>query len=211
MGKAAAKAEALPGFVMVGKRGTKRAMEGAARAGKRRKPRPPLDADSLRELALAYVGRYSTTRAKLAAYLRRKLRERGWQEAAEPGVEALAERFAEQGYVDDSGYALAKSRSLSERGFGAMRVRRSLRAAGIGESDGAAARELAETQAVEAALRFARRRRLGPFAERKPDPKAREKAIAAMLRAGHRLGLAKAIVEMAPGTEPDLEELSASA
>ena len=29
-------------------------------------------------MALAYVGRYATTRAKLASYLGRKLRERGW-------------------------------------------------------------------------------------------------------------------------------------
>ena len=39
---------------------------------------PPLDEAGLNELALAYVARYATSRAKLLAYLARKLRERGW-------------------------------------------------------------------------------------------------------------------------------------
>ena len=178
----------------------------AVRKGPR--PRPPLDAERLRELALAYVGRYSTTRAKLAAYLQRKLRERGWEGAGEPGIAALVEHFAASGYVDDAAYALAKSRSLSGRGYGAGRVRQSLRIAGVGEADGADARELAEEEAVEAALRFARRRRLGPFAPSKADAAARERAIAAMLRAGHGFGLARAIVDLDPGAEPDRDELS---
>jgi regulatory protein len=47
----------------------------------RHRPRralPPLDQAALQELALRYVGKYATTRAKLRAYLGRKLRERGW-------------------------------------------------------------------------------------------------------------------------------------
>ena len=35
--------------------------------------RKPLDRPQLRDMALAYVGRYATTRAKLASYLGRKL------------------------------------------------------------------------------------------------------------------------------------------
>ena len=42
---------------------------------KSRKPRPPLDGEKLKELALAYVGRFATTRSKLATYLARKVRE----------------------------------------------------------------------------------------------------------------------------------------
>ncbi len=45
-------------------------------------PRPdrkpsPLTATRLQDLALSYVARFATTRAKLEAYLVRKLRERG--------------------------------------------------------------------------------------------------------------------------------------
>jgi len=172
-----------------------------------RKPRPPLDKERLNELALFYVGRYATTRAKLSAYLERKIRERGWGPGDPADVERLVERFAETGLVDDASFALAKSRSLSERGYGRGRVRQALRAAGIDDVDGEAARELAAEQAVDAALRFARRRRIGPFADAIPGRAGREKAIAAMVRAGHSFELAKAVVDMSPGSEFDVEEL----
>jgi regulatory protein len=116
-------------------------------------------------------------------------------------------RFAETGLVDDASFALAKSRSLSERGYGGGRVRQALLAAGIDETDGQAARELVAEQAVDAAIRFARRRRLGPFASEQPDRKGREKALSAMIRAGHGFDLARAIVDTPPGTEIDTDEL----
>src|SRR5918996_5453 len=138
-------------------------------ARKPARPRKPLNREQLHELALYYVGKFATTRAKLTAYLNRKLRERGWAEDSPPDVKHLVDRLAASGLVDDALYALAKSRSLSERGYGAARVRQSLRAAGVGEEDGAAAHELAKDEAAAAALRFARRRRIGPYADALPD------------------------------------------
>ena len=173
-----------------------------------RRPRPPLDEIKLGELALAYVGRFATTRSRLADYLRRKLRERGWAGSGEAPVEAMVERCVRNGFVDDAAFALSKARSLSGRGYGAARVRQSLRAAGVGEDDGAAARRLAADEAVEAATRFARRRRIGPFADRRPDPKGRQIAIAAMVRAGHSFGLARALVDMDPGVPVDAADLA---
>ena len=173
-----------------------------------RKPRPPVDQEKLDELALRYVGRFATTRAKLASYLTRKLRERGWAGNAEADVGAIADRLASLGYIDDAAYALAKTRSLSGRGYGARRVRQSLQAAGVGEEDAAGANQLAEAERVEAALRFARRRRLGPFAHDRTERDERERAIAAMIRAGHSFGLAKAIVALDPGSNFTLEELA---
>jgi regulatory protein len=169
----------------------------------------PLDGKSLQQLALRYVGRFATTRAKLRAYLTRKVRERGWNGANPPDFEALADRFAELGYVDDAAYALSKSRALTGRGFGKRRVVQALHIAGIGDEDGEAARGHADGEAVTAALRFAERRRIGPFAHAAPsDPKARQKALAAMIRAGHGFGLARAIVDLLPGMEIDREELA---
>ena len=172
-----------------------------------RKPRPPLDDASLKELALFYVGRFATSRAKLSAFLSRKLRERGWSGDRPPDVDGLVERFSANGYVDDSAYAMAKSRSLSSRGYGAARIRQSLRAAGIEEEDSAAARELADSEAAEAAIRFARRRRLGPFAASRPEGKEREKAVAAMIRAGHSFDLARRIIDLEPASEQERDEI----
>lgn len=159
-------------------------------------------------MALRYVSRFATTRAKLRDYLRRKLRERGWAGPGEPDVEALVERVAGLGYVDDAAFARAKAGALGARGYGARRVSQALTQAGVSEADGEEARAVAMDGAVEAALRFARRRRFGPFAAREGDPAAREKALAAMIRAGHGFALARAIVNAAPGEEPDAEQLS---
>ncbi len=177
----------------------------------RKRPRPPLDPAKLNELALTYVGRFATTRAKLAAYLSRKLRERGWDSETEPDVDAIAERLASLGYIDDEAYALSKARSLAARGYGARRLNQSLRAAGIADEDGEAARELAEEEAIEAALRFARRRRIGPFAAEPAEPAEREKALAAMIRAGHGFTLAKAILSLEPACGSDLQILAEKA
>lgn len=174
---------------------------------RRSRPRPPLDPQALREIALAYVGRFATSRAKLAIYLRRKLRERGWAGEGDPGVDLLVERFAEMGYVDDAAFAVAKSRSLIARGYGARRLQQSLAAAGIGEDEGREARAIAAAEAVEAAVRFARRRRFGPFASARTEREQREKALAAMVRAGHDFTLARRIVELEPGELEPLDEL----
>ena len=172
-----------------------------------RRPRPPLDEPSLSEMALRYVGRFATSRAKLAAYLKRKVRERGWTDSGDPPIDSVVERCVRNGFVDDSAFALAKARSLSGRGYGAERLRQSLRAAGIDEADSTDARRLAGDEAVDAALRFARRRSIGPFSAESGDRAAREKAIAAMIRAGHPYALARSIAELPAGAEIDLHEL----
>jgi regulatory protein len=167
-----------------------------------RRVKPPLDAAALEQAALFYAGRYATTRAKLAFYLGRKVRERGWAEAHAPPIEALVERMAALGYVDDRAFATAKAGALTRRGYGARRVGEALRAAGIGEEDGAEAREVAEEGAWDAALRFAERRKIGPFSTSEADRPAREKAYAAMLRAGHPPQFARRIVAARPGEIP---------
>ncbi len=151
----------------------------------RRIPKP-LDPARLEELALAYVARFSTSRAKLETYLARKLRERGWDFASPPRVAELAERFVEAGYVDDLAYARSKTGSLMRRGYGMRRVGQALGAAGI-EPEVREQVAPEEAQRRAAALVMARKRRLGPFADAPADRALRQKQIAAMLRAGHAM------------------------
>lgn len=150
----------------------------------------------MRDLALSYAARFASTGARLEAYLLRKLRERGVAEDADGrtaaiDVPALVARLVELGYVDDAAYARMRARDLGARGYGARRVEQALWAAGVDEgiradtAPGEAARR-------RAAVLMAQKRRLGPFATGRADTadpltarKAREKAVAAMLRAGH--------------------------
>jgi regulatory protein len=159
-------------------------------------------------MALRYVGKYATSRAKLVGYLVRKVRERGWDGAGEPGLDALADRFCALGYVDDAAYALAKSRSLSSRGYGKRRLEEKLRLTGVAEEDSAAARENSEREAVSSAVRYAERRRIGPFGDSSADPNRRERSLAAMIRAGHSFQLARIIVDWPPETPLDLGEIA---
>ncbi len=172
-----------------------------------RKPRPPLDAEQLKELMMAYVAKFATSRAKLTSYLSRKVKERGWAGSEAPPIEAMVEKAVRLGFVDDAAFALSKSRSLTARGYGERRVSQALHAAGIGDDDGEPARNQARDEAVAAALHFAKRRRLGPYANERPDPAKSEKALAAMIRAGHAFRLAKSILTLAPGSEIDLQAL----
>jgi regulatory protein len=169
-------------------------------------PSPPLDSEALERCALHYAGRYSTTRAKLASYLGRKLRDRGWSGEGEPAIDALIERMAGLGYVDDRAFATARAASLGRRGYGERRVGAAIRAAGIDEADGAEARALAKDNAWTSALRFAERKRIGPFSPQEYDRMAREKAIGAMLRAGHPIDLARRIATARPGEIPEPDE-----
>jgi regulatory protein len=98
-----------------------------------RRPPSPLDVAAMERLALRYVERFATTRGKLADYLRRKIRERGWD--GEPGDPvALAEKLAELGYIDDRAFAEARASALGRRGLGARRVAGALREARIARS-----------------------------------------------------------------------------
>ena len=97
----------------------------------------------------------------------------------------------------------------AQRGYGERRVDQALRQAGIGEDDGARAREAwRRASAVAAALRFAQRRRIGPFATSAPDPQAPRAGAAAMIRAGHGFDLARRLVDLAPDPEVDADALA---
>jgi regulatory protein len=167
----------------------------------RRIPKP-LDPARMEEMALAYVARFATSRAKLEAYLARKLRERGWDGASPPQVGELAERFVAAGYIDDEAYARARTGSLMRRGYGLRRVGQVLGAAGIGME----VRERIVPEDVErrrSALVMARKRRFGPFASDTPDRDLRAKQVAAMMRAGHALDHVLALLDAASVEEAE--------
>ena len=179
--------------------------------------KPPLGEAQLRDLALHYTARFATTAARVEAYLVRKIRERGLAEDGDGriiavDVPALVARLVELGYVDDDAYARMRARDLGGRGYGARRVEESLRHAGVGE----ALRTVhapGEAASRRAAALMARKRRIGPWGQPLDDAlaarKAHEKAVAAMLRAGHQYDHVKVILAAA-GPE-DVEEWLAEA
>ncbi|MDE1916199.1 MAG: RecX family transcriptional regulator [Sphingomonadales bacterium] len=181
-----------------------------AQGGGRKAPRP-LDAARLEEMALAYVARFATSAGKLEAYLTRKLRERGWAGDPEDGdggyigagradIAAVIARFVELGYVDDAGFARMRSGSLLRRGYGSRRIAQDLSAAGIEDS---IRQDCApdEAEARRAVLAMARRKGFGPFtremtSDQSLDPGLRERQMASLLRAGHGMAQARALLAL---------------
>lgn len=163
----------------------------------------PLDAETLRRLSLHYVGRYATTAARLRQYMQRKLRERGWSGAGEPPVDEIISQIVSLGYVDDAGFARNRAAALARRGYGSRKIAVMLRTFGIAPADAPVLDE--EGAAMAAALRFAERKRIGPYRNSAADPKAEAKAMAALLRAGHPPRLARAVLSMEPSDIPNCD------
>lgn len=168
-----------------------------------KRPPKPLNPARLRDLALGYVARFSTSASKLETYLKRKLREKGWEGDEQPDVKALCARYVELGYVDDAAYARMKAGGLLNRGYGARRVSQALYAAGIDEHirEDVAPDELKKREAVQT---LARKRRFGPYyilkdGEEQLDQKRRDKQIAAMLRAGHGFDMVRIVMNARDG------------
>jgi len=167
----------------------------------RRRPNPPqpLDGARLEQLALAYVARFATSGGRLAAYLARKLGQRGWsgEGVPEAACQALVARFVAAGYVDDAAFARSRSAGLLRRGYGSRRIDQVLRSAGLDDEARAAAGS-DEAAGRRAALRLAAKRGFGPFGPGPgPDRARRDKQIAAMLRAGHPLDSARELIDAA--------------
>ena len=151
----------------------------------------------LEELALSYAARFATSGARLEAYLRRKMRERGVAEdAGQLDPRAVVERLVELKYVDDEAYARARADGLLRRGYGGRRVDQALRMAGISEELRAEVSPQ-EASSRKAAVDMARRRSFGPFGVQPIERDKREKQIAAMIRAGHSYDAARTVVDAA--------------
>ncbi len=154
----------------------------------------PYDLESLERAALDYAARYATTQSKLSAFLRRKLRERGWAAEEAPPVAALVARFAANGFVDDASFARNRTESLVRRGYGMRRIETTLRGAGIDCDIIDAERAIVREGAEAAAMAYARRRRLGRFSDKLQDVASNRRALAAMLRAGHDMDVARRVL-----------------
>ncbi|WP_342039330.1 regulatory protein RecX [Allosphingosinicella indica] len=128
----------------------------------------------------------------------RKLKERGWSGEGPAETDALCDKCVRLGFIDDAAFAAARATALGRRGYGARRVDIALRAAGVGEADGSEARAIADDGALAAAMRFAERKRIGPYASAPPDDAARRRQFAAMMRAGHPYDLVRKVLRASP-------------
>ncbi len=176
---------------------------------KRRGPRKAT-AKHLENAALHYLGRFASSAANLKRVLMRKVQRsaRAHGTDVDEGrdhVERLVARFIRAGLVDDAAYAAARVASLRRRGASARLIAARLREKGVAKDtiDGALSGPADDAGDAElaAAVVLARRRRLGPFGAkpRRPDRRQaaheRDKALAALARAGFSYDVARRVVD----------------
>ena len=185
----------------------------------RRGPDPATPA-SLEKAALWYLERYASTVANLEAVLMRRVRRSldahgGDPEPLAQAVQEIAARFARAGLVDDRAFAEARVERLARSGKGGRLIRRHLIAKGVAEdlADAVlAARRADEIEGAQdadpdlaAAIRYARRRRLGPW-RTAARAENRQRDLAALGRQGHDYETARAVVD-AEDAEALLDQL----
>ena len=176
---------------------------------KKARRRQPLKAtpEALERAALRYLERYDSASGHLRRLLRRKVALSARVHGTDPeegraAVERVIARLTGLGLLDDARYARARVRSLLARGSAAAMIRARLRDKAVPAAliDAALAEEVPDDGSGElrAALRYARRRRLGPFRpENRPGDRAerRERDLAALGRQGVDFETARRVID----------------
>ncbi len=174
------------------------------RMGHLRPPRRLAPAD-LKGAALDYLDRFAAPRARLRQVMLRKIRNSVRHHGDDPAplIAALDDTLQwleASGFLSDRAYAESRARSLTARGTSRAHILAKLSAKGVeSETARAAVDRLAmeyEEPELEAARRYARRRRLGPY-RGADDTRAecRDKDLAAMARAGFAGRVARQIID----------------
>lgn len=141
----------------------------------------------LKNAAAYYLSRHGASEEHLRRILGRKAIRRAQEHEQDPedwhdDVAAVVTWFVEQGFVNDAEYARSKANMGLVRGKSARRLEQELKAKGV---DGSTARQAMANSDHEddiACIRFARRRRLGPFGRGDAEDETRE--VARFARAG---------------------------
>lgn len=175
-----------------------------------------MSAEYLREATTQYLERYMPSEFQLKQVLRRKinknihLRGSGNREDYEAMIAEELSYRKKTGALDDHRFTDAWVESLHRKGKSKIQIQVKLQQKGIARFIIEKALEQLDDgeqdYALEAAIKYARKRRFGPF---QLDPQKREarrqKDIAAMMRAGHSYDNIKKI--MACQTLDEIEEL----
>ena len=157
----------------------------------------------LENSSLYYLSRFATSAENLKRVMMKKVLRSAMHHGAssEEGkilVEDLIARYLHSGLLDDKAYAKARANSLHDRGNSSRNIQAKLKQKGLKNDDIETAltslREAYENPERAAAIRFAKRRRLGPFQKNQLDDNLRKKQFAIMARAGFSYEIAKFII-----------------
>ena len=171
-------------------------------------PRKPLHARMMNK-AVDYLGRYASSRHKLGQILQRfasrKLSDYDADDIA-AAIQQTIDQCSQLGYLDDRQFAVTVARGQRRLGRSEVVIRQHLRQHAL--DDDIIAQALAEADEniangdLQAAIRFAQRRRLGPFAQRhsahhrhRDAHQWKQRDLGAMARAGFSMGISQQVLD----------------
>jgi regulatory protein len=168
-----------------------------------RKPPKPPTPERLEKAALAYLERYAASREGVRKVLMRRV-----ERAARAGiatrddgpaaVETVLAKLAAKGLLDDKLYAEGLAASLARRGLARGRIAERLKLKGVARVEFVAALGAVDETGDDdraRAIRWAKKKRLGPFGDPAKRQARRMRDIAALARAGFEPELARKIVD----------------
>ncbi len=153
----------------------------------------------LRNVARAYLDRYDASEASLRAVLQRRVQRAAQAYGEDPAayekmIEAQITEAVRAGVVNNKRFAENQVHRQRARGASSRSIQARLKAKGIDAALIDEALSQDERDDVDAAWRYAERRRLGPFRHRDRSDK-RERDLAALCRAGFGFGLAASVID----------------
>lgn len=159
-------------------------------APRKRRQQKKITPQRLKNIGLYYLQRFETSKAGLRSVLLRRIdayaRENlGWnKEEACKAAEDIISEFERMHYIDDSRYAEMKVRDYLSAGKPARYIAGKLKAKGISEADINSVLEQQEYDQQAMALKFAKRKKIGPYRAEEERREFRQKDMAALVRAG---------------------------
>jgi regulatory protein len=174
-----------------------------ARSGQKPLKAKKITRDYLHNAGLFYLQRFAASTARFRSVMTRKIdrscraHEQQDRAACLEMLENVIENFTRAGLLDDVAYANASAASLQRRGLSLRAIRAKLAAKGIDSALAERAMEDLQGDDLSAALRLARKKRLGPFAGDAPGKiLTPDKALATLARAGFSFDTAKTVLHM---------------
>lgn len=181
------------------------------------KPRIPrtITPGRLANIALHYLERYASSSENLKRVLERRVFKASLfhedldVDVAKGWIDDLIKRYQGAGLLNDLSYAEIRARSLMARGTATRVIRMKLLEKGVDADTIAQALQTLTDEHPEpelaAAIKLARRRRLGPYSDPAKREDHKDKHLAAMARAGFSYDMAQRIIEC--DDKDELEDL----
>lgn len=166
--------------------------------------------------AYRYLGRYATTEANLRFILLRKVERilanhddaEQLRQQAEEWITEVVAKSVKIGLIDDRLYASSKINSFLFGGSSMVNIKAKLRAKGVPQEIIteliAEAQEKTPDINFRSAIKYAKKRRFGPFRSREPQEKTNDREKAAMARAGYSYDEVNRVLK---GDREELEDI----